>query len=169
MARQDNTLAGVSQRPLSRQMTSVTCKYIACFLLALVDDISGRTTGSVGIATMQSKLRPATSLQYSNAFIALTLLVGCQEEHPVCKNYLSGTRCRLFAYGLADATASQTSSSLVYVPFDRRTPLMRVCCCVPSEQEISADCCPALSSSCAAARRAAANGGSATLSVDAGG
>ena len=105
MARQDDTLAGVSQRPLSRQMTSVTCKYIACFLLALVDDISGRTTGSVGIATMQSKLRPATSLQYSNAFSALTLLVGCQEEHPVCKNYLSGTRCRLFAYGLADATA----------------------------------------------------------------
>jgi len=45
--------------------------------------------------------------------IALTLLVVCQEEHPACKNwvmrywcgYLSGPRCRLFAYGPADATA----------------------------------------------------------------
>ena len=48
-----------------------------------------------------------------SAFSALTLLVGCQEEHPACKNwvmrcwcgYLSGARCRLFAYGPADATA----------------------------------------------------------------
>ena len=47
------------------------------------------------------------------AFSALTLLVGHQEEHPACKNwvmrcwcgYLSGARCRLFAYGPADATA----------------------------------------------------------------
>jgi len=38
---------------------------------------------------------------------ALTLLVGRQEEHPGCKKlvmrcscgYLSGARCRLFAYG----------------------------------------------------------------------
>jgi len=45
--------------------------------------------------------------------IALTLLVGRQEERPACKNrlvgywcgYLSGARCRLFAYGPADATA----------------------------------------------------------------
>ena len=49
------------------------------------------------------------------AFSALTLLVGRQEEHPVCKNrmmrcwcsYLSGARCRLFAYGQDDATASK--------------------------------------------------------------
>ena len=47
------------------------------------------------------------------AIIALTLLVGCQEEHQACKNwvtrcwrgYLSGVRCRLFAYCPADATA----------------------------------------------------------------
>jgi len=51
------------------------------------------------------------------AFSALTLvgflLVGRQEEHPACKNrvmrcwcgYLSGVRCRSFAYGPADATA----------------------------------------------------------------
>jgi len=45
------------------------------------------------------------------AFSALTLLVGRQEGHPACKNwvvgywhdYLSGARCRL-AYGPADAT-----------------------------------------------------------------
>jgi len=49
------------------------------------------------------------------AFSASTLRVGRQEEHPACKNsvmrswcgYLSGARCRLFAYGPADATASQ--------------------------------------------------------------
>jgi len=43
----------------------------------------------------------------------LTLLVGHQEEHLACKNwvmrfwhgYLSGTRCKWFAYGPADATA----------------------------------------------------------------
>jgi len=49
------------------------------------------------------------------AFSALTLLVGRQEEQPACKNwvmrcwcgYLSGTRCRLFEYGPADAMPSQ--------------------------------------------------------------
>ena len=48
-------------------------------------------------------------------------LVGCQEEHPACKNwmigcrcgYLSGTRCRLFAYGLADATVIPKPHSLL--------------------------------------------------------
>ena len=47
------------------------------------------------------------------AFSALTLLVGRQEGHPACKNwvvgcwrgYLSGARCRL-AHGSADATAT---------------------------------------------------------------
>ena len=47
------------------------------------------------------------------AFNALTLLVGRQEKHPACKTWvmrcwcghLSGARCRLFAYGPADATA----------------------------------------------------------------
>ena len=50
---------------------------------------------------------------HTSAFSALTLLVGRQEGHPVCKNwvvgywhgYLSGARCRL-AYGPADATAT---------------------------------------------------------------
>ena len=51
------------------------------------------------------------------------LLVGHQEEHPACKNwlmrcwcgYLSGVRCRLFAYSPADVTVFQnpTSSCLI--------------------------------------------------------
>jgi len=49
----------------------------------------------------------------SYAFSDLTPLAGHQEEHPACKNWLmrclcgclSGARCRLFAYGPADATA----------------------------------------------------------------
>ena len=53
------------------------------------------------------------------AFSALRLLAGRQEEHPACKNwvlrcwcgYLSGARCRLFAYGPADAAAIQKPPS----------------------------------------------------------
>jgi len=52
--------------------------------------------------------------EFCALFSALPLLVGLQEEHPASKNlvmrcccgYLSGARCRLFAYGPADATAS---------------------------------------------------------------
>jgi len=46
------------------------------------------------------------------AFSGLTLLLGRQEERPCKKfsvtcwhSYLSGARCRWFAYGPADATA----------------------------------------------------------------
>ena len=53
--------------------------------------------------------------------LVLWLLVGWQEGHLACKNwvvsysrgYLSRARCKWFAYGLADATA--TSSSLAPV------------------------------------------------------
>ena len=38
------------------------------------------------------------------AFSALTLLIGHQEGASMV---ISGARCRLFAHGLADATASQ--------------------------------------------------------------
>ena len=49
----------------------------------------------------------------------LTLLVGRQGEHPACKNwvmgcwcgYLSVVKCRLFAYGPADATAVPNTAS----------------------------------------------------------
>jgi len=57
------------------------------------------------------------------AFSALTLLVGRQEGHPACKNwvvrywcgYLSVARCKWFAYCSVDATA--TPSSLAPVKF----------------------------------------------------
>ena len=47
--------------------------------------------------------------------LTLSLLIGRQDEHPACKNwvmrcwcgYLFGVRCSLFAYDPADATASQ--------------------------------------------------------------
>jgi len=54
----------------------------------------------------------------AEAFSALTLLVGRQEGHPACKKYgvmrcwcgcLSGARCKGFAYGSADATATPSS------------------------------------------------------------
>ena len=63
-----------------------------------------------------------------SAFSTLTLLVGRQEGHTACKNwvmrywrgYLSGVRCKWFAYGLADATATPSSlapvkSTMVYL------------------------------------------------------
>ena len=58
-------------------------------------------------------------IPWASGHRALKLLVGRQEEHPACKNwamrcwfgylsiYLSGARCRLFAYGPGDATAFQ--------------------------------------------------------------
>jgi len=55
----------------------------------------------------------AIIVYHTTSFSALTLLVGRQEGHPACKNwvvgcwrgYLSGARCKL-AYGPADATAT---------------------------------------------------------------
>jgi len=55
------------------------------------------------------------------AFSALTLMVGHQEEHLACKNlsdgcwhgYLSEMRCRWFACGRADATATRLSLVLL--------------------------------------------------------
>ena len=49
-----------------------------------------------------------------SAFSDLTLLVGRQEGHPACKNwvvrywrgYMSGAKCKWFVYGLPDATAT---------------------------------------------------------------
>ena len=66
--------------------------------------------------------------QVQQCFSALTLLVGWQEGHPACKNwvvrywrgYLSGARCKWFAYGPADATVTPSSlapvkSRMVYL------------------------------------------------------
>jgi len=64
-----------------------------------------------------------TLLEQPLAVNALTLLVGRQEEHLACKNwvtmffcgYLCGTRCRLFAYGPGDdATASRKPHHLLH-------------------------------------------------------
>jgi len=60
-------------------------------------------------------------LSHTPAFSALTLLVGRQEEHLACKNwvmrcwcgYLSGARFRVFAYGPADATAVSKAHNLL--------------------------------------------------------
>jgi len=84
----------------------------------------------------------------SNAFSALTLLVGWQEGHPACKKwvvgcwrgYLSGARCRL-AYSPADATAAHYSCfSKIQIGFTFLVPaylgspgkkaVKRVCVCV---------------------------------------
>jgi len=62
---------------------------------------------------------------------ALTLLVGRQEEHPACKNwvmrcwcgYLSGVMCRLFAFGPADATAYQNQYEISLASFKSRLVL----------------------------------------------
>ena len=56
-----------------------------------------------------------------DAFSALMLLVGRQKWHLACKNwvvrywrgYLSGARCRWFAYGPADATTNPSSLAAV--------------------------------------------------------
>jgi len=56
-----------------------------------------------------------------DAFSGLTLLVGQQEWHLACKNwvvrywhgYLSGGRCKLFAHGPANATAAPSSLAAV--------------------------------------------------------
>ena len=56
------------------------------------------------------------------AFIALTLLVERQKQHSACKNwmmryqcgYMSGARCRLFAYGPADAVALASFNQSIY-------------------------------------------------------
>jgi len=84
------------------------------------------------LPTQQRQLHSALSLSRVNnvhfyvkklvyACSALTLLIGWQEGHPACKNwvmrcwrgYLSGARCKWFACGPADATV--TSSSLAPV------------------------------------------------------
>jgi len=75
------------------------------------------------------KLHNAIHILAEFAFSAWTLLVGRQEEHLVCKHlsngcwrgYLSGARCKYFAYGPADATAIPSSlapaKSRLVLPF----------------------------------------------------
>ena len=80
------------------------------------------STTSMCLHFVLDRLHHVICMHYiDTAFIALTLLVGHQEEHPACKNwvmecwcgYLSGARCRLFSYDPADATAIPVISYLV--------------------------------------------------------
>jgi len=98
------------------------------YLGELCNVYNGDSCGSI----VNSKLRqrgPSTQCcvkhwifwQTILAFSALTLLVGRQEGHPACKSwlvrywhgYLSGVRCKWFAYGPADATATPSSLAKV--------------------------------------------------------
>ena len=80
------------------------------------------------------------------AFSALMLLVGQQEGHPACKKYgvmrwwrgyLSGARCKWFAYGSADATATPSERFILLVPAYPgclgKRPL-NICVCVCSKE-----------------------------------
>ena len=66
---------------------------------------------------LQSHERGPIFTRYNGSFSALTLLIGRQEGHPDCKNwvvrcwcsFLPGARCKWFAYGPADATATPSS------------------------------------------------------------
>ena len=67
------------------------------------------------LLTVLSASVKCSSQCYVNAFSALMLLVGWQEENPTHKKtrvttcwhgYLSGARCKRLAYGPADATAT---------------------------------------------------------------
>jgi len=82
-----------------------------------------------GDAAVELQPSPGKCLQFvASAFSALTLLVRWHEGHPAYKNwvvwywlcYLSGARCKWFAYGFADATATPSSlapvkSKMVYL------------------------------------------------------
>jgi len=106
----DLTSTGCPWVPTSLQLKSLmtlTCQYSILQCIR-----SCRFIIIVTSATLSFFFSRAYFLEFY-AFSALTLLVGHQEEHPACKNwlmgcwcgYLSGVMCRLFAYGLADATA----------------------------------------------------------------
>jgi len=89
-------------------------------------------------------LEMSTGRQWS-AFSALTLLVGRQQEHPACKNwvmwcwcgYLSGVRCRLFAYGPADVTAiPKPHHLLTHLNPDWSTFLVAACLGCPGKEAV---------------------------------
>ena len=90
---------------LQRAYNSVIARYIT---------LSGHIACTAQIPPIATHVAHSWSvccLIVGHAFSALTLLVGRQEEHAACRNwvmrwwcgYLSGARCRLFAYGPAIA------------------------------------------------------------------
>jgi len=86
--------------------------------------LAWQTKNYLGLQKIPCQLKVSTQ-----AFSALTLLVGHEEEHPACKKfvmwcwcgYLSGVRCRWFAYGPAGVTATPSSLALsksrIVLPF----------------------------------------------------
>jgi len=97
--------------PLSFPVKILTDSLFIIFLSDLCFYLSWFVTFMINLLTCFS----FSSFYCISRFSDLTVLVGHQEEHPACKNwvmrcwcgYVSGTRCRLFTYGPADATASQ--------------------------------------------------------------
>ena len=93
----------------------ILCAYIDLFH-ALANCRTARSPGLFPLLILSFLVAYTHGMSFSAlSFSALTLLVRRQKEHPACKNwvmrclcgYLSGAKCRLFAYGPADATASQ--------------------------------------------------------------
>jgi len=93
------------------------CRISRCMALYIAT-WSRETSSAAGATTAGTSTSPATSISVPwlidwCAFGALMLLVRRQEEHPGCRNWvmecwcgrLSAARCRLFAYGPANATA----------------------------------------------------------------
>jgi len=84
-------------------------------LFGQLDRILWTSDSEAGVKTEKSGGVPGGEGECRDDVVGL-LLVGRQEEHPACiKNsvmrcwcgYLPGARCRLFAHGPADDTASQ--------------------------------------------------------------
>jgi len=82
----------------------------------------------LGSGNYKNWIHYSMTLYISIAFSALMLIAWWQEGHPACKNfvvrywhrYLSAERCKCFAYGPADATATPSSltpakSRMVYL------------------------------------------------------
>ena len=96
-----------SHRP-ARQSSQVMA--IGCFLVFCIPDLNSLV--SVYFSYWSAGFFQILWMDF--AFCALTLLVERQEEHRACWcGYLSGARCRLFAYGPADATASPKPHNLL--------------------------------------------------------
>jgi len=98
------------------------CGWLICCKCLILASFCCKLNLSTSYRCILHELTPAVCCCTNNntqvAFRALMLLVGRQEGHPACKKYglircwhgyLSGARCKWFAYGSADATAIPSS------------------------------------------------------------
>ena len=107
----------VEQKPeaVSKSLTPVDVVYLPCF--EIFSCASGKAFTLQRASLCSCVIRFLVGGLRWAAFSALTLLVGRQEGHLACKNwvvrcwrgYVSGARCKWFAYGPADATATPSS------------------------------------------------------------